>query len=73
MTWHCADAEVAAPTRVGCAPHLQSIDNAAAVNHHAQRISVLDVDEAVASVASALLGHIGGSAEYQGHARSLTA
>jgi ParB/RepB/Spo0J family partition protein len=53
--------------------HLQSIDDAAAANHHAQRISVLDVDEAVASVACELLGHAGGGAEYHGHARSLTA
>ena len=53
--------------------HLQSIDDAAAANHHAQRISLLDVDEAVASVACELLGHTGGGAEYHGHARSLTA
>ena len=53
--------------------HLQSIDDAAAANHHAQRISVLDVDEAVASVACELLGETDGSDGYHGHARSLTA
>src|ERR1022692_2193132 len=54
--------------------HLQSIDDdAAAANHHAQRITLLDVDEAVASVAYELLGHTGGGGEYHGHARSLTA
>jgi ParB/RepB/Spo0J family partition protein len=52
---------------------LQSVDDTAAANHHAQRISVLDVDEAVASVACELLGHTGGSDGYHGHARSLTA
>ena len=34
---------------------------------------MLDVDEAVASVACELLGHTGGSDGYHGHARSLTA
>src|ERR1039458_1796709 len=53
--------------------HLQSIEDAAAANHHAQRISGLDVDEAGASVACELLGHTGGVAEYHGHARSLVA
>jgi len=53
--------------------HLQSVDDTAAANHHAQRISVLDVDEAVASVACELLGHTGGSDGHHGHARSLTA
>ena len=53
--------------------HLQSIDDAAAANRHAQRISVLDVDEAVASVACELLGRTGGSSEYHRHTRSLTA
>jgi ParB/RepB/Spo0J family partition protein len=53
--------------------HLQSIDDDAAANHHAQRITVLDVDEAVASVACELLGRTGGGAEYHGHARSLAA
>ncbi|MHB8537557.1 MAG: hypothetical protein ACYDCS_05975 [Candidatus Dormibacteria bacterium] len=53
--------------------HLQSIDDAAAASHHAQRISLLDVDEAVASVAYELLGHTGGGDGYHGHARSLTA
>jgi ParB family transcriptional regulator, chromosome partitioning protein len=53
--------------------HLQSIDDAAAANRHAQRISVLDVEEAVASVACELLGLSGSSAEYHGHARTLTA
>jgi ParB/RepB/Spo0J family partition protein len=53
--------------------HLQSIDDAAAANHHAQRISVLDMDEAVASVACELLGQTGGSDGYHGHTRSITA
>jgi ParB/RepB/Spo0J family partition protein len=53
--------------------HLQSIDDAGAANHDAQRITLLDVDEAVASVACELLGHTGGSAAYHGHARTLTA
>ena len=53
--------------------HLHRIDDAAAANHHALGISVLDVDEAVASVACELLGHTSGSDGYHGHARSLTA
>ena len=53
--------------------HLHRIDDAAAANHHALGISVLDVDEAVASVACELLGYTGGSDGYRGHARSLTA
>jgi len=53
--------------------HLKSVDDIAAANHHAQRISVLDVDEAVASVACELLGQTDGSDGYHGHARSLTA
>jgi hypothetical protein len=53
--------------------HLHRIDDAAAANHHALGISVLDVDEAVASVACELLGRTGGSSEYHRHTRSLTA
>jgi len=53
--------------------HLQSVDDTAAANRHAQRISVLDVDEAVASVACELLGETDASDGYHGHARSLTA
>jgi ParB/RepB/Spo0J family partition protein len=52
---------------------LQSVDDGAAASHHAQRISLLDVDEAVASVACELLGQTGASHGYHGHARSLVA
>ena len=53
--------------------HLQSVEDTAAANHHTQRISVLDVGEAVASVACELLCETGGSDGYHGHARSLIA